>query len=159
MSYTRGGRSAWAAFGRRSDRSGPPADRRTRPCRRGRAVCFTSLLLGTTLTDAGCVIDRPVLSPRFPELVPLVVAVTPVENETTRDLTNETSAGIVQQFVLGKRGVDVPATLREALADGLAKKGYPAQLLEPGKDEPDYRAPLPAGKSPGFDALLYTTIT
>ncbi len=119
-----------------------------------RTMLFTAL---APVLLCGCLIDKPVISPRYVDLEPSEIAVPPVENRTIHDLSSVTTAGLLQRLTIGSRGVNVPVTFRAALLEGIEKKGYLAREIPMPGD--DIRGPLPAGREMGFDAVLFCDIT
>jgi hypothetical protein len=115
--------------------------------------------LALFLGVAGCQLDPAAVHPRFAELEPQAIAVMPVENRTVLDLARVTSAGPLQRLTIGGREVDVPATLRDGMAEALLRKGYRIHPGGPAGEVADYRRPLPSGAAPGFDGVLYSEIT
>jgi len=109
--------------------------------------------LALAITSAGCVVDPPVISPRFGELEPRTIAVLPVENRTLKDLSNISTAQWLQRLTIGSRGIDVPAAFRMNIIAILQEDGYRAGALDEAPGE-DPRAPLPAGASRNHDAVL-----
>jgi hypothetical protein len=119
---------------------------------------FFGLLPPVVLFAAtGCVLDKPVVSPRFAEVRPQRIAVAPVENRTYLDLSKESTLGAAQRLIFGARGVDVPAVLREGLVEALTKKGYDVRLVEPPASE-ECRGSLPDGQERPYDAVLFAGI-
>ncbi len=82
----------------------------------------------------------------------------PVINRTLLDLSAVSASGALQGLVITSGGVNVPGAMRQALLDGLERKGYQARWSEPSQEEIDYHQPFPPGENPAFDAVLYCDI-
>lgn len=127
---------------------------------------FADALLGGLLCVAlgwggvGCLPDARI-HPDYGRLRPAVVAVPPVENETTHQLDEVSFGGPLQRTVIGVGSYNIPNLLRGALEEALVLHGYSVGTYSEDSRRPklDFRRPLPpeAARQP-FDAVLLSTI-
>jgi hypothetical protein len=104
----------------------------------------------------GCVVDPPVISPKFQALAPVRIAVLPVENATLVDLTRVTTAGLLQGLI-SKREINIPEAMQRGMVEALEKKGYATEWIS-SSALVDFHAPI-KGPPPAYDGALVCQIT
>jgi hypothetical protein len=114
------------------------------------------LLAVAVATAAGCVVDPPVINPKYQALAPMRIAVLPVENATLVDLTRVTTAGLLQGLI-SKREINIPEAMQRGIVEALEKKGYATEWIG-SSGGADFRAPIKA-PLPAYDGALYCQIT